>query len=150
MSKWLEPSGYFGPYFGTEGEAVIKAHATFSIGATGNLTGGGEELTDRQVFRIFNVRKRKKTKIRQALILDLDTNIPEQEDTRETHPIAEPIIQPLKVAARKVDHSRWIPAPVVAVRVAPKARPILPLAVVAEAERKKRKNNALRLLLLAS
>lgn len=38
MSKWLEPSGYFGPYFGAEGEAVLTASATISITGAGTLT----------------------------------------------------------------------------------------------------------------
>lgn len=152
MSKWLEPSGYFGPYFGTEGEAVIRAHATFSITATGSLTGEGS-LTDRQAFRIYNLRKNKR-KPRAELVLDMDVSgVPEREETPVLKPIQAQIIpsgKPLRVTAL----DRLMVAPI-QIRVRPKPvfrAPILPLIVQkdVEEERKTRRNKTIRLLLLAS
>lgn len=155
MTKWITPAPYFGPFFGSGAGVVpgqMSASLTGGSSLTADLTSTGDALTDRQAFRIYNLRK-KKRKPRVELVLDMDV-----QERVELAPlkVSEPVavrIQPvttkhLRVTALDLAMVRPME---VKVRPRPVFNPIQPLVVLtAEDERKKKSNHALRLLLLAS
>jgi hypothetical protein len=115
-----------------------------AVGQVGSVQASVDGSFDNQPggFRIFNLRKRKrKTEVVPEGRWDLEVAWPtveaEEVPASETIPI-EPINAPARVFKAKIDHSRWITVPAVALRVkVPKPKPI-----------EEDDDHALRLLLL--
>ena len=113
---------------------------------------GGQADNQPGCFRIWNLRKRKRREEIRDLLLDIDTNIPEQEIEAVPVPEEAPIAPIRKVAARLVDHSRWVTIPAAEIRVTRSNIQPLQISAAAAAEALQADYNelALRLLLLAS
>jgi hypothetical protein len=147
VSKWLKPSTYFGVFFGSEGEVVPGVMGAVLVGSSSVVAtlSGGEEVVVRgrwqQFMHALRLRRRKE----------------EQEPTPELVIVpTKPVAETSPVSARKpvrLDISKWTRIEHPTVRLAPKpVQKLQPLTVsaVEDDARKKKQENAVRLLLLAS